>query len=148
MTFLMFPAGTAPTTYQWRCNGTNIPGATTQFLTLPNVQLANAGNYNVVLSNAAGTNVSSNAFLSVRVPDPQTFEPFAPSLTSYAIGSPVIGQTNSTGKGWTQAGPNQVTNVSVIQAGNLLVPGLAAPSGNSVKFGGTERALVITSAQT
>src|SRR5206468_4252865 len=74
--FNVFRAGTAPTTYQWRFNGTNIAGATGSSLGLANVQLTNAGNYSVVLSNSAGTVTSSNAVLKVRVPDPFAFDPF------------------------------------------------------------------------
>ena len=133
--FIVFRAGTAPTTYQWRFNGIDIAGATGSSVTLTNVQVTNAGNYNVVLSNSAGKIISSNAFLEVRVPDPLGYEPFTTSTTSYLPGSELIGQTNAAGQYWTQAGPNS-TNHPIIQAGNLLVPGLAGPSGNSVRFGG------------
>lgn len=47
--------GTMPIQYQWMLNGTNIPGATTYSLTIPNVQLTNAGKYSVQISNAAGS---------------------------------------------------------------------------------------------
>src|ERR1035438_348179 len=44
-TFTASAAGTAPLSYQWRLNGTNIAGATGTSLTLSNVQAAQAGNY-------------------------------------------------------------------------------------------------------
>jgi len=132
--FIVFKAGTAPTTYQWRFNGADLPGATNLTLSLTNVQANQAGNYSVVLSNAAGSVVSSDAFLAVRVPDPVAFEPFAPATTSYGVGANLIGQTNATGQYWTQAGPSG--NQPTIQPGNLGGGGLGGPSGNSVKFGG------------
>jgi hypothetical protein len=132
--FRVFRAGTAPMAYQWRFNGTNLPGATTSSLSLTNVQVSDAGNYSVVLSNSAGKLTSSNAFLTVAVPPPLAFEPFAPALTAYAPGDNLAGQTNAGGQYWTQAGPSG--NQPIIQAGSLAVGGLNGPSGNSVKFGG------------
>ena len=57
-----------PLNYQWRFNGTNILRATNATLTLTNVQLVNAGSYSVVVSNMAGTVVSSPALLNVLFP--------------------------------------------------------------------------------
>ncbi len=57
--------------YQWQDNGTNlsdggkISGSTTGSLTVSNVTAANAGNYSVIVSNAAGVIVSSNALLTI-----------------------------------------------------------------------------------
>ena len=48
------PAARIPSTYQWRFNGTNLGGATNSSLSLTNVQAANAGIYDVVVSNARG----------------------------------------------------------------------------------------------
>ena len=132
--FTVFRAGTAPTTYQWRFNGTNLAGATGSSLSLTNVQVAEAGSYSVVLSNSAGTLASSNAFLTVAVPNPLAFDPFAPAVTAYAPGANLIGQTNASGGYWTQAGPSG--NQPTIQAGSLSVGGFSGPSGNSVVFGG------------
>jgi alpha-tubulin suppressor-like RCC1 family protein len=57
--------GTAPVSYQWRFNGSNISGATQSSLTLPSAQFTNSGTYSLFVSNAYGTSLSSNAFLSV-----------------------------------------------------------------------------------
>jgi hypothetical protein len=132
--FTVFKAGIAPTTYQWRFNGTNLPGATGSSLNLTNVQVTAAGNYSVMLTNSAGFALSSNAFLSVRVPDPTAFDPFAPATTTYAPGANLVGQTNANGQYWTQAGP--AGTQPTIQAGSLSTGGLDGPTGNSVKFGG------------
>src|SRR6185437_6194610 len=53
-------------TYQWQFNNVDIPGATNNSLALTNVQLADAGNYQVVVGNSpAAPIVSSNATLTV-----------------------------------------------------------------------------------
>jgi hypothetical protein len=57
--------GSAPLSYQWSFNTINITGATNAVLTIPNVQLANAGIYILTVTNAFGTAVSSNATLTV-----------------------------------------------------------------------------------
>jgi uncharacterized repeat protein (TIGR03803 family) len=57
--------GTAPLRYQWRLNGTNILNATSAIYAIPSVRTNNAGNYAVVISNAAGSATSSNAALTV-----------------------------------------------------------------------------------
>ena len=58
--------GTPPPVLQWRCNGTNLPGATNLTLTLTNVQLAWSGcTFQLAASNLAGTTLSSNAVLTV-----------------------------------------------------------------------------------
>ena len=132
--FTVFKAGTTATTYQWRLNGTNIPGATGSSLNLTNIQVTAAGNYSVALTNAAGWVISSNAFLSARVPDPWAFEPFAQAITTYSLGANLSGQTNAAGQYWSTAGSGGPA--LTIQGGNLPVPGLAGATGNSVQFGG------------
>lgn len=64
--FSVAASGTAPLTYQWRKNSVNLPGATSATLTLATVSATNAGNYSVVIANAAGNIVSSNAVLTVQ----------------------------------------------------------------------------------
>ena len=56
-------SGVSPLSYQWQFNGTNIAGAINSRLVLTNVQLPNAGNYTVVISNAATTLTSGAAEL-------------------------------------------------------------------------------------
>jgi hypothetical protein len=60
--------GTPPLLYQWRLNGANVPGATSSFLALSAIQAEQAGTYSVVVYNAFGSQVSSNAFLNVILP--------------------------------------------------------------------------------
>ncbi|HEV2694799.1 MAG TPA: LamG-like jellyroll fold domain-containing protein, partial [Verrucomicrobiae bacterium] len=61
--------GTLPLFYQWQFNGTNIANATNATLTLVNVQLTNAGNYAVVITNLYGATNSAAAVLAV-IPPP------------------------------------------------------------------------------
>ena len=57
--------GTAPLSYQWQFNGTNITGASASTLMLMNAQITNAGTYAVVVSNAWGSAKATNAVIAV-----------------------------------------------------------------------------------
>jgi hypothetical protein len=53
-------------TFQWQQNGSSISGATNDSLTLTNVQLSEAGSYDVIVGNGSSTPItSSNATLTV-----------------------------------------------------------------------------------
>ena len=66
VTFCVQADGTPNLGYQWHFNDTNqIPGATNAMLTLTNVQITNAGNYSVTVSNAFGSATSTDAVLTV-----------------------------------------------------------------------------------
>ena len=65
VSFTCAATGTPPPVWQWRCSGTNVPGATGATLVLPNVTLSQAGTYAVAVTNIAGSGISSNAVLSV-----------------------------------------------------------------------------------
>jgi uncharacterized delta-60 repeat protein len=56
---------TPPLSYQWRLNGTAIPGATKSDYFITNAQLTHAGTYSVVVTNAQGTATSANFALSI-----------------------------------------------------------------------------------
>jgi len=59
-------ASAANIAYQWRKNGTDIPGANTNILNLTNVQASDAGNYSVRISGSCDPAVvSNNATLTV-----------------------------------------------------------------------------------
>ncbi len=65
VTFTVAATGASPLSYQWRFNTTNIAGAINATLTLTNLQLADGGNYSVVVSNSVSSVTSSNAILTV-----------------------------------------------------------------------------------
>ena len=142
--FIVFKAGTAPTTYQWRRNSTSLAGATASYLNLTNLSPQDAGSYSVLLSNAAGTTLSSNAVLSVRVPDPLIYESFANAAgsggTAYTPGANLTAQTNAQRFPWYAAGSSDSGPQPVIAAGSLSIPGLAASAGNSITYGSTSPA--------
>jgi hypothetical protein len=80
-TFQVTSSGEPPLNYQWRFNGTNILGATSSSYTLANAQVANAGDYSVLIINNIGSTVSSNATLSVVVPPVITSQPASLTVT-------------------------------------------------------------------
>ena len=67
--------GVPPLRYQWSFNGTNLDGATGEWLVLTNIQFAGAGDYSVVVSNFADTATSSNVVLTVNPPPPCVTQP-------------------------------------------------------------------------
>ena len=65
-TFSVAASGTAPLTYQWQSNGTDIPGATAASYTTPTTTTQMSGTaYSVVIANAAGSVTSAAAALTV-----------------------------------------------------------------------------------
>jgi alpha-tubulin suppressor-like RCC1 family protein len=64
--FHLKTVGELPLTYQWSCNGTNVPGATNSILTVTNVQPGLSGAiYTLTASNALGTTTSDGMTLNV-----------------------------------------------------------------------------------
>ena len=118
-------SGMAPLSYQWRKDGVNLAdggqfsGATTSNLTIANVQVANAGNYAVVVGNSCGAVTSAPpAVLTVTCP--------AITLTPSTLPASAVGAAYSQGltaSGGT--GPYSFTNT----AGSL-------PAGLSISGGG------------
>ncbi len=65
-TFSVTALGTAPLTYQWRKNGSNISGAISSSYTTPATTTVDNGEmFDVVISNSAGTVTSNSATLTV-----------------------------------------------------------------------------------
>jgi hypothetical protein len=58
--------GDAPQGYQWRLNGANLASATNVTLSLTNLDATAAGNYSVVIANAAGSATSRVAVVRVK----------------------------------------------------------------------------------
>ncbi|NBV24628.1 MAG: hypothetical protein EBS05_22250 [Proteobacteria bacterium] len=60
--------GDGPLAYQWRKNGTDLPGATANPFTVNNLTTNDAGSYSVVITNAYGALTSAPALIAVGVP--------------------------------------------------------------------------------
>jgi hypothetical protein len=67
--------GTAPFFYQWRFNNENIYGANSAVLSIPVLQADQAGTYNVVIFNSAGSVQSADAQISVLFPPTVVLQP-------------------------------------------------------------------------
>ncbi len=65
VTFTVVATGTPTPGYQWQFNGSPIASATSSTYIRSNAQFADAGNYSVLVTNSAGSPVSSNAALTV-----------------------------------------------------------------------------------
>ncbi|MEO6001661.1 MAG: ExeM/NucH family extracellular endonuclease [Opitutus sp.] len=100
--------GTAPLAYQWRKGGANlidggiITGATTDTLTLTGISAADAGSFDVVVSNAVDSVASGPALLTVGSAPPVSSE----LLWNFTTATPSSGM------------PADVTNGTVTQGNN------------------------------
>ncbi len=65
VTFTVVASGTAPLSYQWRKNGTNIGGATGSSYDIASAAPGDAGTYDVVVTNSCGSVDSNDATLTV-----------------------------------------------------------------------------------
>ena len=75
-------AGTAPFKVQWFANGSAITGATSLRYVIPAVTAANAGNYSLQVTSAAGTATSSSIALTVQGAPTITSGPNSVTVTS------------------------------------------------------------------
>ncbi|MET0649767.1 MAG: immunoglobulin domain-containing protein [Pyrinomonadaceae bacterium] len=87
--FFVSAGGTAPLGYQWRKDGSDIPGATSASLAVAGVQDGDAGTYTVVVTNAAGSATSEGATLTVTHIIPPTITTQPASQTAN-VGSNVV----------------------------------------------------------
>jgi uncharacterized repeat protein (TIGR01451 family) len=87
--FQVTAAGTPPLAFQWLLNDTNLEGAVDAVLTLTNVQVGEAGTYTVLVANAFGSVLSSNAVLTVLDPwiigQPQDLLVKAGALATFTV---------------------------------------------------------------
>lgn len=84
-TFAVLAVGTAPLSYQWWKDGVRRSGATSTSLTIPNVQSSDAGGYQAVVTNSAGSVTSTVATLTLIPP---------PSITTQPLSQTVVNGTN------------------------------------------------------
>jgi PKD repeat protein len=95
--FRALAVGAMPMSYQWNCNGTNLPGATNSVLVLTNVQPVQAGNYySLIASNALGM-ATNGAMILNEVPMEFAIQPQALSTVIGATAKFTIAYTNGVG---------------------------------------------------
>jgi hypothetical protein len=93
VTFSARANGTPVLAYQWRHNGTDVPGATANRLTLPTPACDDAGTYSVRVSSPYGATNSADAFLTFPLPSIAT-NPVSRLISS---GTPVVFSVLATG---------------------------------------------------
>ncbi|MEN9636978.1 MAG: hypothetical protein RL077_5382 [Verrucomicrobiota bacterium] len=127
--------GTAPLTYQWRKDGTNIAGATSASYNIASAATADGGSYSVVVTNAYGTVTSTAAAVTVTTANiPASIANQPVSLTrnvgdnaSFVVAafgsSPVTYQWRKDGVAIAGATTNSLalTSVTVASAGTYTV---------------------------
>jgi hypothetical protein len=111
--------------YQWIVNGNAITNATNATLTLANVQLTDAGNYVVQVSNPAGTTNSLAATLTVVLPPVITQQPQSQTVLSYNSASFTVSASGTppVSYQWRKNGINLVDggNISGSTTTNLIL---------------------------
>jgi len=143
VTFVVAATGTPPLTYQWQVQGTNltwtnlvnggtnlvgggvhISGATNTTLTISNPQTNDGGNYQVIVTNYAGSVTSSVAVLTVtNIPTVLTQQPLSQTV---AVGSTVSFSVNGTAQQpfffqWLKDGTNLVNGGRISGATNVTL---------------------------
>lgn len=156
-TFTVGASGATPLSYQWRFNTVNLSGATNASYTRTNAQLADAGNYTVVITNASGSITSGVAVLTVNQTTTGELVTLAgwnvSGLSAYGA-SPlppttnashltVVGLTRGVGVGtsgsaagsaWGGNGFDSTTAVAAIAAGDFATCSITADTGYTVSF--------------
>jgi hypothetical protein len=89
--FLVTATGTGTLTYQWKKDGVNIDGETSDTLTITNTIIGDAGIYSVEVSNDFDTIISNNATLIIGTPPIIITQP-----QSISIGISIDSQNNPT----------------------------------------------------
>ncbi len=105
-TFSVSASGAQPLGYQWRFNGTNHVGANTNSYTRTNAQPADAGLYDVAITNLFGSITSAGATLTVVQEFPYTANNGTVTITGY------------TGSGGAVIIPGAITGLPVTSIGN------------------------------
>jgi uncharacterized repeat protein (TIGR01451 family) len=94
--FSVTASGAAPLSYQWRKGGLDLTGETAATLTINNAQTANAGVYDVRVSNDVGAVISDPATLTVNTPTTATA---LANVNNACVGSTAIFSTTASGTG-------------------------------------------------
>jgi hypothetical protein len=122
--FSVTAAGSQPLSYQWRLGSNALNGATANVLNLTNVQLSDAGNYSVVVSNAYGTVTSSNALLTVNTGSCASVSGIVSWWPGEGNGNDVAGSNPGTVSSGVSYSPGEVGQAFNFNgtSGTILVP--------------------------
>jgi len=135
--FSVTATGSTPLSFQWNFNGTNITGANNATLTLSNVQLTNAGNYAVTVTNLYGSVTSSNAVLTVLVAPP--CDPDPSGLVAWWQGEgnayDSIGTNNGTPVGGVTYTNGEVGRAFMLDNVNTTTSYIPLPASPSLNLG-------------
>ena len=96
-TFSVLAAGDSPLLYQWRFNGSPLPGEQGSALNFPSVAMNNAGDYSVVVRNSSGSITSVVATLTVVPGLPPFGLAITPPSLVVAIGGSATFQVTASG---------------------------------------------------
>jgi endonuclease/exonuclease/phosphatase family metal-dependent hydrolase len=160
--FSVSASGAAPLHYQWRFNSSAISSATNSSFTRTNTQLADAGNYTVVITNATGSVTSSVATLVVNSVTPGKLvtlvgwnvsgstnfgdSPLLP--TTNAAHLIVVGLTRGPGvstsstaasRAWGGNGFDSISLANAIAAGDFVTFSLTAHAGYTLSISNLNR---------
>ncbi|MDI1251189.1 MAG: immunoglobulin domain-containing protein, partial [Lacunisphaera sp.] len=96
VTFAVTVTSNATPSYEWRKNGTPIPGATSATYTIASVQASDAADYSVVVSNIAGSATSNVATLTVQLPPTITQHPANQSVLAGSAATFTVAASSTT----------------------------------------------------
>lgn len=97
VSFTVTATGTAPLSYQWRRNGSAISGATTLTYSIAAVATGDAGSFDVVISNSAGSVTSSAVTLTVASTTGAPVITTQPSSQSVVVGATITLSVTASG---------------------------------------------------
>ena len=154
--FSVNAVGSAPLGYQWYFNSNAISGATATNYSIANAAVTNAGNYFVVITNAASSVTSSVAVLAIVIPSPYSgilaawemtglsnYGPTPFAATSNAPNVNVFGLTRGSGVGtvgtagtdaWGGTGFVFTDAATAIAGNSFATFGLTVASGYVISF--------------
>jgi alpha-tubulin suppressor-like RCC1 family protein/plastocyanin len=146
VSFAVEATGTTPLHFQWRQNGTELTGKTNASLVIAPVQAADAGQYDVIVSNPAGSTTSPAVVLGVL---PEPVRTFPAPATVVSLGGPEVppglDDVVSIAAG-SRHGMALRSDGTVVQWGNLVLPSVPAGLSNVVKIAaGADQCLALRS---
>lgn len=129
LTLTVEASGSQPFSYQWQKNNIAISGATSKSLIIPSAQVADSGNYRVVIANSAGTATSEVAQIIVNPDTSGSGDDHHPADTNEDFRI-VIGEITAYGAAWKNGStwevePNPIPINYVTLAGKIWKEGEA-----------------------